>query len=116
MQDLIFLVKSAPIAVFFAYIICDTSAVEEYLRLFSRGKMKVFRKSELYDDSGLFTFQDKIISTYDNFLIRLIFCPTCQIVWSSLAMTYDRLDLTAPLTVLSWVAYAFTSRITHFKH
>jgi len=110
-SDILTILKTSFIASVIIYIISDTSAVREYLGILTnltKRKLKVFEYNELYDHPGSgFTFQDKIISTYDNFFVRLIFCPICFSCWICSIINYNRIDLGFVSIYFSWIFYTF---------
>jgi len=97
------------------YILSDTSALEEYLRILNSIfalDLKVFRQDPLLES---FSFRDKFLMTYDFFIFRLIFCPICLSVWSCFACCtlIWNFKIYFISLILSWIFYLILNKLTY---
>ncbi len=87
-----------------AFIWFETQAVPEYLSLFhfKFHKYEEWKKQQMGLDYSNF-----LLAFHNNFLVRLVTCPYCMIVWFNLAGLFiiDDWKLFGPNVLLSWLGY-----------
>jgi len=100
------LIKTATACAAITYIVCDTGAIEAYLKLFCKW-FKV--KNDVINppqDLGI-NFITRLRMTHgDNFFVELFECPVCLGSWIAIAASVGLSVIAIGSTVfLTWVGY-----------